>query len=55
MGTEEEEEEEEVLSKKKKKSVVVILRDPNKFTTKKESTLKTLFIGSILGEHKRKA
>ena len=40
---------------KKKKSIVVILRNPEKFTTKQDgSTLKTLFIGPILGGHMRK-
>ena len=41
---------------KKKKSIVVILRNPEKFSTKHDgSTFKTLFMGSIMGEHKTKA
>ena len=40
----------------KKKKSIVILRDPEKFSTRQDgSTLKTLLIGFILGEHKSKA
>ena len=40
----------------KRKKSIAILRDPENFTAKQDgSTLKTLFIGFISGEHKRKA
>ena len=39
-----------------KKSIVMISRSPEKFTAKQDaSTFKMLFLGSILGGHRRKA
>ena len=44
-----------VLKKKKKNNIVMILRGPEKFTSKQDrSTLRTLLLGFILGEHKKR-